>query len=739
MFSYHLMKTDGTLYNNYASKRAEPPYDQTMRQCVERTVSKLLEKEASTAHPGMLLGKIQSGKTRTFLGVMALAFENGYDVAIVLTKNSTPLAAQTLSRIESDLCVEGEVLAFDIMQVPRLEAADLLAKLIIVSKKEDDNINRLIKLFKDDAPSLAEKRVLIIDDEADYGSVGFRKVNGEYVSLAIPDQLDTFRNIVRRTSFLQVTATPNALYLQPEEAVELQGKVYKPMRPSFTSIVPVGDAYVGTDYFFDELHRPDHPAHHAVKEISDSELSALKKRDERSLPLPKVLTHRNCESLRSSLLGFIVGATVRRIQQEAEGKSMDRYCFLMHTEAAKAAHEWQEKVVREILDQLNTLTKQDSEIPKELLSAAYDDMSVLLGASGIVPPDKDVVVRAALNYIRLGFVSCTKVNSDVEVNNLLDKKHGELRRGNYMNVFIGGQVLDRGLTIKSLIGFYYGRSPKSFQQDTVLQHMRIFGYRPKGDLAVTRLFTGHETRQALINIHNLDAALREGIEKDPDAPVVFVDYDTSGVVKPCNPSRLIMSSTSSYRPHSRHLPVGFNTANAPVIRPAIAHAEALLRTLNSNYRGEEPFLVNLDEAISILEILEPTLVKEKDADLFDIKTASDALRMLCDYCDNPIHKNKVWLYPLGVGSGGMRDQKRIKKDGGYSDAPDTGSTDTDNLKGVALDAPGLMLIKMAGSTKSDPETGEQVGWRGEPFYWPVLITPLNCRTVIFAHKSQKTR
>ena len=733
------MKTDGVLYNNYATKRADPPYDQAMRRCVERTVSKLLEKEASTAHPGMLLGKIQSGKTRTFLGVMALAFENGYDVAIVLTKNSTPLAAQTLSRIESDLCVDGEVLAFDIMQVPRLEAADLLAKLIIVSKKEDDNINRLITLFRDASPSLSQKRVLIIDDEADYGSVGFRKVNGEYVSLTIPDQLDTFRNIVRRTSFLQVTATPNALYLQPEDAVALQGKVYKPMRPSFTSIVPVGDAYVGTDYFFDELHRPEHPSHHAVKEVSDAELSALKKRDERSLPLSKVLTHRNCESLRASLLGFIVGATIRRIQQEIEGKIPDRYCFLMHTEASKSAHEWQESVVREILEQLNTLTKQDSKVPEELLAAAYDEMVVLLGASGIVPPDKDVVVRAALNHIRQGFVSCTKVNSDVEVNNLLDKKHGELRRGNYMNVFIGGQVLDRGLTIKSLIGFYYGRSPKSFQQDTVLQHMRLFGYRPRGDLAVTRLFTGHETRQALVNIHNLDAALREGIEKDPDAPVVFVDYDTSGVVKPCNPSRLIMSSTSSYRPHSRHLPIGFNTANAPVIRPAIARVELLLGTLNPNYRSEEPFLVDLNQAVELLEILEPTLIKEKDADLFDIKTACEALRMLCDYCENDNHKNKVWIYPLGVSPAGMRDQKRIKKDGGYSDAPDTGSTDTDTLKAVALDAPGVMLVKMKGSRKHDEVTGGEVGWRDEPFYWPVLITPLNCRTVIFAHKSQKTR
>jgi hypothetical protein len=176
-----------------------------------------------------------------------------------------------------------------------------------------------------------------------------------------------------------------------------------------------------------------------------------------------------------------------------------------------------------------------------------------------------------------------------------------------------------------------------------------------------------------------------------------------------------------------------------VIRPAIAQVEVLLRALNADYRAEEPFLVNLEDAVSVLDILEPTFVKEEDADLFDIKTAADALRMLCDYCDNPVHKNKVWLYPLGVGARGMRDQKRIKEDGGYSDAPDTGRTDTDNLKAAAQDAPGLMLIKMVGSTKTDPKTGDQVGWRGEPFYWPVLITPLNCRTVIFAHKSQKSR
>jgi len=45
-------------------------------------------------------------------------------------------------------------------------------------------------------------------------------------------------------------------------------------------------------------------------------------------------------------------------------------------------------------------------------------------------------------------------------------------------MFIGGQILDRGITIGNLIGFYYGRNPNRFQQDTVLQHSRMYPLAP---------------------------------------------------------------------------------------------------------------------------------------------------------------------------------------------------------------------------------------------------------------------
>lgn len=64
----------GYFYNALTEKRQD---DDALKSCMEETVTKLIELDTSLKKPGILLGKIQSGKTRAFLGVMALAFDNG--------------------------------------------------------------------------------------------------------------------------------------------------------------------------------------------------------------------------------------------------------------------------------------------------------------------------------------------------------------------------------------------------------------------------------------------------------------------------------------------------------------------------------------------------------------------------------------------------------------------------------------------------------------------------------------
>ena len=118
----------------------------------------------------MLLGKVQSGKTRTFISILALAFDNGFDISIVLSKNSKALIEQTSRRLNGEFRIfvdDGELEIYDIMHAPETFGGfELNSKLIFVAKKQSDNLRRLINLLKTN-PAMASKRALIIDDEAD--------------------------------------------------------------------------------------------------------------------------------------------------------------------------------------------------------------------------------------------------------------------------------------------------------------------------------------------------------------------------------------------------------------------------------------------------------------------------------------------------------------------------------------------------------------------------------------------
>jgi len=162
-----------------AREAAGSPESEELEACVRNTVEALLSSETDARRPGMLLGKIQSGKTRAFLGIIASAFDNGFDVAVVLTKGTKTLAQQTVNRISNEYRMfrDAEELAvYDIMNVPNLTDWEIdRHKLIFVAKKETNNMRRLVNLFAETHPRLRSKRVLIVDDEADFASIRLPK------------------------------------------------------------------------------------------------------------------------------------------------------------------------------------------------------------------------------------------------------------------------------------------------------------------------------------------------------------------------------------------------------------------------------------------------------------------------------------------------------------------------------------------------------------------------------------
>jgi|SRR5579872_2269716 len=61
----------------YARLRETRKDDDALAACIDRVVKQLEDTSTTGDRPGILLGKIQSGKTRAFVGVIARAFDRG--------------------------------------------------------------------------------------------------------------------------------------------------------------------------------------------------------------------------------------------------------------------------------------------------------------------------------------------------------------------------------------------------------------------------------------------------------------------------------------------------------------------------------------------------------------------------------------------------------------------------------------------------------------------------------------
>jgi len=685
---------------------------------MEETVFSLLDSKTTISKPGMLLGKIQGGKTRAFIGVIALAFDNDYDVAIVLTKGTKALLKQTIRRLERDyekFIEDDQISLFDIMNFPNnVTPWERNKKIIIVVKKEINNMKKLIQNLVNTYPDLGQKKVLIVDDEADFASVSFYKSKEAVEIGKISSQIEEFRRLVSDTDYLQVTATPYSLYLQPDSENDEKLEFF-PKRPFFTVLVPIHSLYIGGDFYFDET---DDIAKYIFEEVSVEEREALKKSDGRKFKIDEVLTTAHIKMLRKAVMSFIVGSNIRRIQQSKNSEKLQKYAFIAHSEISKSSHDWQRQIIEAIISNFQLAVKENQEELNQFIIDSYEDLSISMSLLDSTMPQIDDVKNAVYESINAGQIMITVVNSEKEIEELLDED-GQLKLRTPMNIFIGGQILDRGITIKNLIGFYYGRSPKRFQQDTVLQHSRMYGVRSKLDLAVTRFYTTYDIYMVMKKIHEFDTALRDAFEKgDHKNGVYFIRKDVSGKLAPCSPSKLLLSSLTSLTPYKRLLPIGFQTDYKTKISDKI---KVIDKTIDSWFNGknkELPMLVDLNEVTKVMDLIEEVLIFDDSAYQWDYKAFKASIEHLSL---NSLDENrgKVWILIRE-----NRNLKRIKEDGRYSDAPDTPKTEGKIAKETAINLPIVMLFKQNGK--------EEDGWRGSQFWWPVMMVPRDAKTTIFA-------
>lgn len=733
---------DGEIYSAFLK---EKDYDQRSRGCILETVQQMSEVYSSDDHPGMLLGKIQSGKTRTYVGVIALAFDNGYEIAIVFTKGTDALTHQTVARLEDEfqtLISSDAVDVFDIMAIRAngLNLFQMSKKLIIVCKKQDDNLRHLRDLLFGTNPDLGSRRALVVDDEADFASVSYRKQEDEVRAGVIARLINELRHRLPQDSgFLQVTATPYSLYLQPSTDAVLQSEIFKPTRPAFTVLVPVHDKYVGGDYYFLESEVPDTVAWCLHQQVDPQEMQRLRKPDRRSCKPEDILTDHKLKGLRSAIISFLVGACIRRLQQQNAGETREKYSFVVHTDVSTKTHDWQKYLLETLVQKVKDALADNATDLDPLIAEAYEGLARSLGIfqqdDSNAPPTPSLVDTTREVRETFKFMHIAVVNSDSDVKNLLDSRSGQLKLTSPYTIFIGGLILDRGLTIENMIGFFYGRNPKRFQQDTVLQHSRMYGPRRRDDLPVTRFYTTERIYEIMRNIHEFDSNLRDEIEKfGSDAGVVFIQPDAQGRIRPCSPNKILISETTNLSPFKRLLPTGFQTGYQTKIAGFVRGVDDLLPA------GEprEPFLMDLDEAERIYDLVAETLkfTKKDYANgrvpgpeyfrelgySWDVAALKAAMRYVSTSCQEPATRNKVWCLVRRD-----RNNDRISPlSGRFTNAPDTTHVEGDIARRWAQDIPMLVLFRQNGLKTH--------GWLGAPFWWPVLYMPEDCKISVYANE-----
>lgn len=736
----------------YGAFRARNNPSEELIGCIERTVDALLKPEID-AHealkPVMLYGKIQSGKTRAFVGVMSIAFDRGVDIAVVYTKGTNALATQTVSRMKaefayfkpgSNLLQQCTIVVHDVLDLKSqmLTQYELnTQKHIIVCKKEANN-TRLLKEIFEGSTLMRQKRVIVIDDEADFGGIAFFRdkqthgvgvgTNAKYITetvLSVPD----CRNML-------VTATPYSLYLQPDGMSELVNGKVRPLKPRHTETVPVHQRYVGGKQYFIDSLRTDSMYHSVFHPLSPECVDVLCNRNLRYIN--NIAKSPKLHDFRLAVLQYLVATAIRSIQ-EANRKILYRSSFIVHVQIARAAHKWQSELMVALLDYLGQhvfCDQPDDNSFDEMIAAIHKEFAETRANGeneGLLEKDVIPSVEAVVAKIRELFstaaIHVQIVNSDEDVANLLDAS-GQLELRHEVNVFVGGSILDRGLTIENLIGFVYGRSPQRMQMDTVLQHARMYGARKMADMAVTRFHTTNQLHDRLNRINAMDESLRDQFEqamKDGHDPeTVFVCRDPHGRIVPCAPSRLLIATISTITPQSRHLPVGFQTGSHTAIHETISGIDAAILGAPDYLNRDEDgiFKIGRDMAFDILRRIRSTYIYNRPIDAnagleWDVEEMISILKWALGENGD--------LYCLRREN---RELSRYRGNGGFMDAPDDGRLDLAPARAKAIDLPLVMLIRENGA--------ENKGWRGTPFYWPVLLVQQNVRSAVYGNAGKES-
>lgn len=460
-------------------------------QNVRSTYSRLLRQLTTESnHNSLLVGKVQSGKTSNLELLTALAFDNGYNLLIIYGGYDTELLRQCTERFgatfdsaSGDDIVESDTpIVFTTNTVTKGSnpiacltadfAVDLLEEgrpIIITCLKNSrvlSKVNRLLRTLVN-VPNI---KPFIIDDEGDQASLNTAKKKEK--GTPTYNAIKAMKGILGNPLYLSVTATPQANIFQDDISALIPASVH---------LIQPGVGYNGA----------------SIYHLSENEIIQSIAEEQSSTTIS--------DPLRKAIYYFIVASAIK--QSMAEKKKEKLSDMIIHVDRKVSEHGALYSCVNDELKNIKAaFENKDDDVDGYTFYLNKLKNSYTLYTSEVIqsqfPFDNTLLEELAICIKKTGVI----------LQNGLGKETKETERTKWHKIYIGGDLLQRGLTFPNLIVSYFTRFAKSGgNMDTTLQRARWFGYRSKY-LDLCKIFTTDEISKEFTVLAEVEDDLWEQFE-----------------------------------------------------------------------------------------------------------------------------------------------------------------------------------------------------------------------------------
>ncbi len=422
----------------------------------------------------LCLGKVQSGKTAFFISSIALAFDNGYNLAYVIGGTKTKLKNQNFERISYEFANNSKVKVVDIAAKNHDEPFELLSKgykVIIVALKNVGSDNANLGIIESYSNKLNNIPSIIIDDEGDECSPGAPKLKTKNPRAGrTHNVMANIINNINICTFLSVTATPQA---------NLLISTIDELSPDYAILVEPGKGYTGGNSFHDVYSNPH------VVEINDSD----------------TFNYSTPESFKKALYFFIFAIIYKNYTND-----LNNFSMLVHPSSLTKV---QSMVNEKVKDQLNYIKEGLNDIKNISFDSLYNN--IYSSGNDLINEFKsyeDFKSKTLKNLKEiLKSINVFEYNVSTSGKQSIEEERHDTSK---YKIYVGGNMLGRGLTIKNLIVTYMYRDSKITQIDTLYQRARWFGYK-SSYFDVCRVYMTKELKEKFIDTVENENDMRTSI------------------------------------------------------------------------------------------------------------------------------------------------------------------------------------------------------------------------------------